>query len=190
MFRNALGLGLATVLISGALAVPAEASPKCSLGQWKLTAMKIVTKGKTVNSPSATDVSKGGAGTRLTLTATTATYDFTASQRIAFKNGSDATSGWDQYTGVLRVRVTTTGDRQGVLTTSRAGATGNAKARTTYVDTKGPSWSVRSDLAEGVYDGPLVQHAAFTCDDTTLKMVDKRARNGWTTVSTLQFTRN
>ncbi|WP_214322552.1 hypothetical protein [Nonomuraea sediminis] len=190
MFRNALGLSLTAVLVSGGLAVPAQATPACYLGSWKLTAMKIVAKGKTVNSPTAVDVSKGGAGARLTLTTTAATYDFTGSQKVAFKDSSDATSGWNQFTGVLKVRATITGDRQGVLATSRTGATGNARGRTIYSDIKGPSWSVRANLAQGIYDGPLVQHATFTCDDTTLKMVDKRKRNGWTTVSTLQFTRN
>ncbi|WP_214412152.1 hypothetical protein [Sphaerisporangium fuscum] len=195
MLRTTVGLGLATALIAGtaAVAAPAQASVRaaCYQGAWKLTAMKIVSKGATVESSAATDVLKGGAGTRLTLTATGATYDFTGSKKVVFKLQSDNTTGWDQYSGALKARAKVTGDRQGRIAVSRTGATGDAKEATTYTDpyVKGPSGTVRSRLAQGYYDGPLVQNAAFTCAGPTLTMVDRRKNGPWTTVADLRFTR-
>ncbi|MFF5208748.1 hypothetical protein [Streptosporangium sp. NPDC000396] len=196
MFRVTVGLGLATMLIAGTgavVAAPAEAAagPACYAGLWNLTAMKIVHQGKTVNSPLSTDVLKGGAGIKLTLSASGATYDFTGSKKVSFKFQSDNTTGWEQYTGVLKTRAAVTGDRAGRIAVSRTGATGDAKVSTTYTDpyTKGPSESVRSRLAKGYYDGPLVENATFTCEGASLKMVDKRKHNGWTTVADLRFTR-
>ncbi|WP_433241086.1 hypothetical protein ACQPYK_35635 [Streptosporangium sp. CA-135522] len=196
MFRMTAGLGLATVLIAGtgaAFAAPVEATagPACYSGPWKMTAMKIVAKGKTINNPSSTDILKGGAGVKLTLTATGATYDFTGSKKVFFKLQSDNTTGWDQYTGLLKVRAKVTGDREGRIAVSRTGATGDAKGSTTYTDpyVKDPSWSVRSRLAEGYYNGPIVENATFTCAGDSLRMVDEYKDHGWVRVADLRFTR-
>ena len=168
MARRIPRLALSPVLAAAAclaVAAPAQAAARpCVVGEWKLTGFTS----KTIGHVEFQSQSKGLKGTRLTVTKSSLSYDFTRSKKL-LTTGVDSgkpIKEWSKYAGRLKVKATFKGRAKGRLSLKTKTASGKA----TLTRSKAPKShdGLAKLIRKKTWDPVVLKQASYTCTARTL----------------------
>lgn len=189
MFDKVVRVGLAAMLAGTATAIvggPANAAgkPGCAVGRWKLLGEEYDGRG-VYRGEAWWEKISGAGGIRLTIRASSASYDFTGSAKDYIRgsqvDGAHEYAYWNRYTGKMKVKIKlkyASGTR-GAWTVYGRTATGNAMvdgARTKPKKKKFPRYSLIQDFQNGGIDSLVPAEASLTCSAKKLTLT--RASRG------------
>lgn len=180
----------AVVAASMSVAVPAQAAKACVLGKWRGTSYLISIKG-----PAGETYGKGAKGVRLTITRTSAVYNFDKSTKetlAGYGFGELTFTSWYKYTKTLRVKATVKGSKKGTIVLKAKTATGNASstgAQTWPEHLTYPKASMAKSLRKGTAESVVPVKSSFACSGKTLKLYSSYKYKGYTISVGRVFTR-
>lgn len=193
MFDKVVRIGLATALAVAVTAYgegPADAAgkPACATGRWKLLAEEY--EGRGVDRGEAWwGKIRGAGGIRLTISALSASYDFSGSEKDyiwgAQIDGAQEYAYWNSYSGKMKVKLKLkykSGTR-GTWTVDGQTAVGNATvdgARTKPQKKKFPRYSLVKSYKNGDTDSLVPESASFSCSAKRLTLTRSNSGKGQT----------
>ncbi|GAA2722903.1 hypothetical protein [Actinocorallia aurantiaca] len=168
MARPIPRLALSTVLAASAclsVAAPAQAAARpCVVGEWKLAGLAS----KTIGYVEFQSQSKGLKGTRLTVTKSSLSYDFTRSKKLV-TTGVDSgkpIEEWSKYDKRLKVKAAFKGGGKGRLSLKTKTASG--KATLTRSNAPGRRVGLAGLIRKKTWDPIVLKQASYTCTAETL----------------------
>ncbi|GAA3210001.1 hypothetical protein [Actinocorallia longicatena] len=127
---GALALGGMAVLATPAQAAPAAVKKKCAIGSWRLSG-QATTNVAVVGGKKIVTKMSGGTGTKLKITTSTASYDFSKSKPVwmVANTPNGVLKAKFTYRKTLKYAVKLTGGAKGTFTPKAKTATGPATVR-------------------------------------------------------------
>lgn len=161
------------------LSTPAEAAAKtCTPGQWIMTSHKGSVAGTNPDGGTVKITWTGAAGTKLTLSGTTATYDFAKAKREYHTETFDGETAKQRttYRKTLKVKTKFTGSAKGAFDMRENTAKGKATLQLTYTAPKHKKYapiSLAKAIRGGIFDSPVITDGTFTCTKSRLVLTRK-----------------
>jgi len=191
MFDKVARVGLAAMLavaatVTGGGPANAAGKPGCAIGRWKLLGEEYDGRGVSRGEAWWEKIS-GAGGIRLTVSASSASYDFTGSAKDHIRgsqvDGAYEYAYWNRYTGKmkLKLKLKYTSGTRGAWTVYGRTATGNATvdgARTKPKKKKFPRYSLVKDFRNGGRDSLVPAGASFACSAKKLKITQVSSGKG------------